>query len=137
PSALLQAMMTDSKSKVLQAPQLRAIDNVKAIAKIGDKVPIATGSFQPGFGAVGAGVSPLVNTQFQFYDVGVNIEMLPRVHDNGDVSMHNDLEISAVTGQADVGGIKQPIIGQRKISVDVRLHEGEVSLLGGLMKTQD
>src|SRR5206468_2881521 len=80
---------------------------------------------------------PLVNTQFQFYDVGVNIEMLPRVHDNGDVSMHIDLEISAVTGQADVGGIKQPIIGQRKISVDVRLHEGEVSLLGGLMKTQD
>src|SRR5262249_4419838 len=138
PSALLQALMTDSKTKVLQAPQLRAIDNVKATAKIGDKVPIATGSFGSSLGGVGVGVSPLVQTQFQFLDVGVNVEMLPRVHDNGDVSMHLDLEISAVTGTADLGGgLKQPIVEQRRIGIDARLHEGEVSLIGGLTKTQN
>ena len=36
-----------------------------------------------------------------------------------------------------LGGINEPIIGQRKVHQDVRLREGEVSLLGGLLTTQD
>ena len=135
PSALLQAVLSDTKTKILQAPQLRSVDNVKASLKIGERQPTATGSFQPGIG--GVGINPLVNTQFTYLDVGVNVEMQPRVHDNGDVSLHIDLDISSVTGHVDLGGISQPIIGQRKVSHDVRMHEGEVNLLGGLINQQD
>ena len=129
---LLQLVLSDAKTKVLQSPQLRAVDNVKATLKIGDRQPTATGSFQPGIG--GVGINPLVNTQFTYIDVGVNVEITPRVHDNGDVSMHVDLDISSVTGHVNLGGIDQPIIGQRKISHDIRMHEGAVQLLGGLTK---
>jgi general secretion pathway protein D len=135
PSALLQAVLSDATTKVLQSPQLRAVDNLKATLKIGDREPTATGSFQPGIG--GVGINPLVNTQFTFIDVGVNVEITPRVHDNGDVSLHVDLDISSVTGHVNLGGIDQPIIGQRKISHDIRMPDGAVQLLGGLTKYQD
>src|ERR1022692_330403 len=135
PSALLQAVLSDATTKVLQSPQLRAVDNLKATLKIGDREPTATGSFQPGIG--GVGINPLVNTQFTFIDGGVNVEITPRVHDNGDVSLHVDLDISSVTGHVNLGGIDQPIIGQRKISHDIRMPDGAVQLLGGLTKYQD
>jgi general secretion pathway protein D len=135
PSALLQAALSDTKTKVLQAPQVRSVDNVKATLKIGEREPTASGSFQPGIG--GVGINPLVNTQFQYLDVGVNVEITPRVHDNGDVSMHVNLDISNVSGHVNLGGIDQPIIGQRKVEHDIRMHEGEVNLLGGLIQVQD
>jgi general secretion pathway protein D len=135
PGATLQLVLSDANTKVLQSPQLRAVDNVKASLKIGDRQPTATGSFQPGIG--GVGINPLVNTQFTFIDVGVNVEITPRVHDNGDVSLHVDLDISSVTGHVNLGGIDQPIIGQRKISHDIRMPEGAVQLLGGLTKYQE
>jgi general secretion pathway protein D len=135
PSALLQAALSDTKTRVLQAPQLRTVDNVKATLKIGEREPTATGSFQPGIG--GVGINPLVNTQFNYIDVGVNVELQAHVHDNGDVSIHIDLDISTVSGYANIGGIQQPIIGQRKVTHDIRMHEGDVNLLGGLINSSD
>ncbi len=135
PGALLQALMTDRNTKVLQSPQVRAADGMKASLRIGDQVPIATGSFQPGIGTVG--ISPLVNTQFQYKDVGVNVDITPRVHGDDEVTLHVEMEISTVRDRIDIGGIAQPVIGQRKAVLDLRIKEGEVSLLGGLMQDQD
>src|SRR5580658_10413230 len=78
PQATATALMSDTDTKVIQSPQIRALDGQKATLKIGDRVPVATGSFQPGIG--GVGINPLVNTQFQYLDVGVNIDITPRVH---------------------------------------------------------
>ncbi len=133
PGALLQAIMTDRNSKVRQTPQIRAADGQKAQLRIGEKVPTASGSFQPGIGAVG--VSPLVNTQFQYLEVGVVMDMVPRIHGDDEVSMHVEIEISNVVERIDIGGIQQPVIGQRKVVHDVRIREGEMNLIGGLVKT--
>src|SRR5664280_1149998 len=135
PGAVLQAVMSDAGTRVLQAPQLRAIDNVKATLKIGDRQPTATGSYSSGAGT--ATVSALVNTQFTYIDVGVNVDITPRVHDNGEVSMHVELEISSVNGYVTLGGIDEPIIGQRKVVHDIRMRAGEVSLLAGLVNQQE
>ena len=135
PDALLQLVLSDANTKVLESPQLRSVDGQKATLKIGDRQPTATGSFQPGIG--GVGINPLVNTQFTYIDVGVNVDMTPRVHDNGEVSMHVEIEISSVTGQKNLGGIDQPIIGQRKVIHDIRMREGEINLLGGLTNQQE
>jgi len=134
PSASLQATLSDRNTRVLQSPQVRAADNAKAILKIGDKVPTASGSFQPGIG--GVGINPLVNTQFQFLDVGVNVDITPKIHGIDEVSLHVDMDISNVRDHVDLGGISQPVIGQRKVTFDVRLREGEISVLGGLMQSQ-
>jgi len=135
PGAMLQALMTDRGTRVLQSPQVRAVDTVKSSLKIGDRFPYATGSFQPGVGTVG--VSPLVSTQFNFADVGVNVDITPRIHSADEVSMQVDIDVSNVRDQIDIGGLKQPVIGQRKLSHNVRLRQGEVSVLGGLLQDQD
>ena len=135
PGALLQAMLSDSGTRVLQSPEIRSVDNQKATLKVGQKQPIASGSFQPGIG--GVGINPLVNTQFTFIDVGVNVDLTPKVHDNGEISMHIEVEISSVVGNVNLGGIQQPIISQEKVIHDIRMKDGQINLLGGLKQTQD
>jgi general secretion pathway protein D len=130
PSANLSAVMGDTDTKMLQNPQVRALDNQKATLKIGERVPVATGSFQPGIG--GVGINPLVNTQFQYLDVGVNIDVTPHVHGDREVTLKITMEISSVVGQSSIGGISQPIIGQKKIEHEIRLSDGESSLIGGI-----
>jgi len=134
PGALLQALMTDRLTRILQRPQVRAADGQKASLRLGDRFPYATGSFQPGVGAIG--VSPLVSTQFQFADVGVNVDITPKIHGDSEISLHVEIEISAVRDRIDVGGLSQPVIGQRKIIEDIRVRDGEVTLLGGLSQDQ-
>jgi general secretion pathway protein D len=130
-TANLSAVMGDSDTKMLQNPQVRALDNQKATLKIGERVPVATGSFQPGIG--GVGINPLVNTQFQYLDVGVNIDVTPHVHGDRDVTLKISMEISSVVGQSSIGGISQPIIGQKKVEHEIRLRDGEPSMIGGIL----
>src|SRR5579862_8516133 len=132
PQATAIALLSDTNTKIIQNPQIRALDGQKATLKIGDRVPVATGSFQPGIG--GVGINPLVNTQFQYLDVGVNIDITPKVHSNGEVTLKVVMDISSVTGTSNIGGISQPVIGQRKIEHEVRLKEGEVNMLGGMLE---
>ena len=136
PGALLQAVLNDRQTRVLQNPQVRTLDTLKVTLKIGDKYPYASGSFSGAGGLGGVGVSPLVNTQFQFADVGVNIDITPKIHGSEEVTMHVEIEVSNIRDNINVGGLTQPVIGQRRISEDVRLKEGEVSLLGGLTTIQ-
>ena len=136
PGASFTFLSSDSNAKILQNPEIRALNNEKATLKIGDRVPIATGSFQPGL-VGGAGVSPLVSTQFQYLDVGVNIDITPHIHSDREVTLKMGLEISSVTGSQNIGGITQPIIGQRRIEHETRLVDGEVNLLGGILESQE
>jgi general secretion pathway protein D len=86
----------------------------------------------------GAGfVNPLVNTQFTYLDVGVNVDITPRVHPNHEVSLKIKVEVSSVTGTSTIGGIQQPIISQRTLDHEIRLKEGEVNVLGGLFERTD
>src|SRR5579859_1379778 len=141
PSFTANALLSDSTTKIIQNPEVRSVDGQPAKLRIGDKVPIATGSFQAGVGvggAAGAGfVNPLVNTQFQYQEVGVNVDITPRVHPNHEISMKAKVEVSSVTGNSNIGGISQPIISQRTIEHEIRLKEGEASVLGGLITKTD
>jgi general secretion pathway protein D len=143
PGASATALVTDSTTRIIQNPEIRIVDGQTAKLRVGDRVPVATGSFQAGVGIGGVTgtatgiVNPLVNTQFQFQDVGVNIDITPRIHANREVSMKVAIEVSSVTGRVNIGGIEQPIFSQRKIEHDVRLTEGEVNILGGLIERSE
>src|SRR6267143_2265513 len=137
PGASVTALMSDGNTKVLQNPEIRVLDQEKATLKIGDRVPIATGSFQAGGGVSGGGISPLVNTQFQYLDVGVNIDITPHIHSNREVTLKMVLEVSSVTGSQNIGGINQPTIGQRRIEHETRLEDGEINLVGGILTDEE
>src|ERR1700674_394225 len=141
PSLTANAVLSDSNTRIIQNPEIRSLDGQTAKLRIGDRIPIATGSFSSGLGGVAGGVaggiSPLVNTQFTYLDVGVNIDLTPRGHPNRDVSLKLKVEVSAHTNDVSIGGITQPVISQRVIEHDIRLKEGEVSILGGLVQRTD
>jgi general secretion pathway protein D len=140
PNFTANALLNDSTTRIIQNPELRSIDGQPAKLNIGDRVPVATGSFQAGVGvgsSAGGFVNPLVNTQFQYIDVGTNVEITPHVHPNHEVSLKVSVEVSSVTNQQNIGGIQQPIISQRKVIHDIRLKEGESSILGGLITKSD
>src|SRR5690242_20212571 len=125
---------SDAASKTGRRYTMLIENHNKGTFRVGDRVPVATGSFQPGIG--GVGINPLVNTQFQYLDVGVNIDITPKVHAGGEVTLKLSLDVSAVTSTTNIGGITQPVIGQRKIEHEIRLKEGEVNLMGGILEDQ-
>jgi len=129
------ALMSDSHTKIIQNPQVRSMNGQKATLKIGERVPTATGSTQSGIS--GVSVSGLASTQFQYLDVGVNLDITPHIHPDGDITLKVVLEVSSVTSYVTIGGISEPVIGQRKVEHEIRLKDGEVSLLGGMLDQED
>ena len=132
PSSSVAFLMQDSDTNVIQRPQIRSVDGQKATLKIGERVPIAVGTSSSTLTA-----TALTQTQFQYQDVGVNIEMTPHIHANDDVSMKISIEVSAIDSYQTIGGLTEPVIGQRKIDHEIRMRDGEVNLIGGMMEHDD
>jgi general secretion pathway protein D len=133
-AATANALLTDNNTHILQNPRIRAADQQKATLKIGSRIPIATGSYQTG--AATALVSSLVNTQFQYQDVGVNIEITPTVHYDRDITLKIKIEVTAQSGSVTISGVTEPILSQRVAEQTIRLREGEANILGGINETQ-
>lgn len=133
--ATLNLLLTDAQTQILQDPRLRSTDGQKTSMKIGSKIPIATGSYQTG--AATALVSSLVNTQFQYEDVGVDVEMTPSVHYDNDVTLKLKITVSAQSGSVTISGVTEPILSQRVVDQVIRLHEGEASIIGGIQDDSD
>jgi general secretion pathway protein D len=131
------ALFSDDNTKIMQNPKIRATDNEKATLTIADKIPIATGSFGTPLG-VGTAVGAVgVNTQFTYTDVGVKLEITPRVHPDGQVTLKTSMEISNLSGSQTIGGITQPVISLRKVEHTIRLMDGETNLLGGILEISE
>jgi len=137
PGVTAAAVLNDNKTHIMQSPQVRVTDGETAKLKIGSRVPYATGSFLPSLGGTtssSGSVGLLASTQFQFQDVGVNLELTPHLLSNGEIAVHAKIEISSLGASITVGGVSEPTFGQRVIEDDFRLQEGEVNLLGGLIQ---
>jgi general secretion pathway protein D len=143
PSAIANAILNDSSTSIMQNPEVRVTDGETATLRIGSRVPYATGSFglptaATTGGQTGAGFGGLVtNTQFQFQDVGVNVDLTPHLLPSGEIAIHAKIEISSVQPSVSIAGVNEPTFGQRQIEHDIRLEEGETSVLGGLLQTTD
>jgi general secretion pathway protein D len=129
PPTIASFLASSSNTKLVQNPRVRASDGKLASIRIGSQVPIASGSFQPAF--VGATGTPVVN--FQFVDVGVNLDITPRVLLNREVSMTVMVQVRALAGDRNVGGVTQPVLTNRQVQHEIRLVEGETNILGGII----
>ncbi|HEY3703438.1 MAG TPA: cohesin domain-containing protein [Terracidiphilus sp.] len=134
-TATANLLLSDSNTRILQNPRLRATDMQKANLKIGERIPIATGSYQTG--AATALVSSLVNTQFQYIDIGVEIEITPTVHADRDITLKTKMSVTAQAGSVTISGVTEPIIAQKTSEEVVRLKEGEANILSGILNQQD
>jgi general secretion pathway protein D len=131
----VNALLTDSDTRILQNPRIRATDGQRSTLKIGSKIPVATGSYNAG---VSTGIASIgVQTQFTYLDVGVNIDITPTVHYDREISLKLKIEISSQNGQVTISGVTEPIISQRVAEQVIQLKDGEPSLLAGLFQQQD
>src|SRR5499427_9395596 len=129
PPTTAQFLAQSGNTKLIQNPRIRATDGKLASIRIGQQVPIASGSFQPAF--VGATGTPVVN--FQFVDVGVNLDLTPHVLLNREVSLNVQVQVRALAGSNNVGGVTQPVLTNRQVQHEIRLAEGETNVLGGII----
>jgi general secretion pathway protein D len=131
----VNALLSDSDTRILQNPRIRATDGQRAQLKIGSKIPVATGSYNAG---VSTGIANIgVQTQFTYLDVGVNIDVTPTVHYDREISLKMKIEVSSQSGSVNLSGVTEPIISQRVIDQVIQLKDGEPSILAGILEKQD
>jgi general secretion pathway protein D len=131
----VNALLSDTDTRVLQNPRIRATDGQRATLKIGQKIPVATGSYNAG---VSTGVASIgVQTQFTYLDVGVNIDITPTVHYDREISLKCKVEVSQQNGSVTISGVTEPIIAQRVLEQVIQLKDNEPSILAGIVTKQD
>src|ERR1700721_2351539 len=98
--------------------------------KIGTRVPVATGSY-PASASSGSTVSPVINTQFQYLDVGTHISCLLKEHGD-ELELHAEREISHLAHRPvrEKYGVSDPVIRQIKISGSTVVVTGKTIAIG-------
>jgi general secretion pathway protein D len=134
PTALVRFLESDSKTKVVAKPQLRGAEGTKLSFAVGDQIPIVSTSYTP-IATGGAGVNPL--SSYQYKDVGVKVEMTPRVTVEGDVILDITLEDNQLGADKAVAGVTVPSFVQRTVTTRLRLRDGESNLLAGLIQERE
>lgn len=126
--AVLSALASRSKLKVLSSPSVMVLDNRTANIRVGDQVPIVTQQQQ----STTTANSNIVNS-VEYRDTGVLLSVTPRVNPGGLVIMDIEQEVSDVAPTT-TSGLDSPTIQQRRIASSVAVHSGQTVVLGGLMR---
>jgi general secretion pathway protein D len=134
PSITADFIKTHTDASVLAKPQMRISEGEKAQLTIGKRIPIATTTFSSTFAGTTGAIAATPVTSFQYQQVGIKIEMEPRVHHNKEVTLKLTVEVSSDDGPAPGTTEGQPIIGDRTISSTIRLKDGETNFLAGLIR---
>lgn len=129
--AAIDFKQTLSTGDVLANPRIRVANREKAKIHVGEKRPFFTANVQPGITAV-------VTSTPTFIDLGVKLDVEPRVGVNGDVTMKITLEVSSrisdITGPSNATA---PLIGTRNAETMLTLKDGETQVLAGLIDNRE
>jgi general secretion pathway protein D len=131
PGIYYRLLKTDTNTRALANPQLRTSEGMTATARFGDRVPVPVTTFAP-IATGGTPQQPI--TSFQYENVGVNIDITPRMHHDDDVTLQLNIAITSISGTG-FGGL--PTFGNREIKTVIRLRDGETSLLAGLIRDDE
>ncbi len=134
PNIIYDFMKSTSEVQILASPQVRISDGEKALVHIGDQVPIPVTTFNSA-NTIGGNIVPI--TSFQYQDVGIRLDIEPRIHHNKEITLKIKIEVSAVSGTVVSGLSEQPIIATRRIESTIRLMDGETNFLAGLIRSDE
>ena len=127
PTLYYRLLKSDVDTRTLANPQLRTADGVTAEAKFGDRVPVPVTTFTP-IATGGTPQQPIVS--YNYENIGVNIAITPRIHHDDDVTLALKVDVSSISGTG-YGGL--PTFQNRQVNTEIRLKDGETSLLAGLI----
>ncbi len=123
--AVVDAILSNTESKVISAPRIASANNQVAKILVGERLPYTRFSSESATGAV--------QEEVDFVDVGIKLEVTPIISADSMVVMIVNVEISEVLDK-EVQGI--PRIGTREAHTRVAARSGETIVIGGLRKNQ-
>jgi general secretion pathway protein D len=134
PQAVVRFLASDTRSRVIAKPQLRGAEGADLELNLGDEIPVPRTVFG-GLGAGGVNTVPIQS--FEYKNVGVNIQMKPRVTFENEIILEITVENSTLGPSISIAGQSLPTFGSRKVKTRMRLREGESNLLAGLVREED
>jgi general secretion pathway protein D len=134
PTAVVKFLESDTNTKLVAKPQLRGAEGTKLTFKVGDQIPVISTSYLPIAGG-GAGTNPL--SSYNYKDVGVNVDITPRVTLEGDILLDVNIQNLSRGSDVNIGGVNIPSFGNREVNTRLRLRDGESNLLAGLLRDDE
>ena len=128
-AVILNALEKQGNSNILSTPSLLTLDNEEAYITVGQNVPFITGSYS------NTGGANTVQNPFQTIErenVGITLKVTPQVNEGDSVVLDIVQEISSLTGT--VLSASDLITNERKIETKVLASDGDVIILGGLVR---
>jgi len=123
----LDALNQLTNVRIIQQPRTFTSDNQESIFFNGSEIPVQTETSTTGTGVVQGG--------FEYRDVGIMLNVRPRITANGDIDLTINVELSDHVSNAGIGG--NPIFSRRQIRSQVQLHDGQTVLIGGILKDRE
>jgi len=143
-SPTLNLTLSNSDSRSLDDVQLRLSDRETGTFRSGSRFPIVTSTYSSGIStAAGSGAASALLSQFlgssansivvpqiQFEDLGLTLKSTPHVLRSGEVKVHLELKIEALSGSTQNN---IPILASQLVTSDLTLRAGETAMIMGLL----
>ncbi len=147
PSLALDFLKSNGDARLVANPNVRVLSGETGKINIGEKVSTTQSSIGiPGAGSTGTtgttgsigglgGITGAIGqTSYNYEDVGVKIEVTPRVHFNDEVTLKIKASVTTLKAGSTPG---RPDLGNRDIETVTRLKDGETAIFGGLLKDEE
>ncbi|MFQ5769730.1 MAG: secretin and TonB N-terminal domain-containing protein [bacterium] len=125
-NAVLDFLNTHTNTKLVSNPRILAMDNQKAVIKVGTNFPIP--QINRGVGGQGDIVT------FQYRNVDISLQVTPHVAEDQTISLYVNPIIEEITGEVVAGENRAPITSKREVETVVNLKSNETMVIGGLIK---
>lgn len=124
--ALINALQEKTNSNILSTPSVLTTDNHEAEISVGQEVPFVTGAFTSTEGSVS---NPFQTIERQ--NVGITLRVTPHINEGDKIILDIQQEVSSLTGETSASDV---ITNERSITTQVLASNGQVVVLGGLMR---
>jgi general secretion pathway protein D len=130
-TVILNALKETQNANILSTPSILTLDNQEAYITVGQNVPFVTGSFTNSGGGDGA-QNPFQTIQRE--NVGITLKVTPHINEGDAVVLDISQEVSSLSGLSVTQAASDIITNERKIETKVLAIDGQIVVLGGLIK---
>jgi len=130
-NVLLNFLLAQDKAKIISDPRIAVMDNEQATIKVSTTTPVQTLNRL----SEGAVIQDVVT--YQYIEVGITLEVRPRVSDDGFVSLKVSPTVEEIIGFVGPATNPAPVTAKRSVETTIKVRSGETAVLGGLMREKE
>jgi general secretion pathway protein D len=124
--AVVNMLASSSDAKILSTPIILTTDNKEAKIMVGEKRPVMTGSSY---------YSGQQSSTYQYVDIGIQLEVTPRINKKGFVNMDIKQKIDNKGDDVKIDNNLVPVITTRDFTATVSVNDGRTIVIGGIVSS--